>query len=95
MLLLCTLLCNYISYQVDMLRERSTDQLTVSHVASSLHDFCANNGTSPVTCLMWRESWLCAQNCENNIILSYYFTFLPLFKQFTVKIILFSQQTVK
>ena len=29
------------------------------HVASSWHNFCANNGTSPVTCLRWRESWLC------------------------------------
>ena len=29
------------------------------HVASSSHDFCANNGTSPVTCLRWRESWPC------------------------------------
>ena len=54
----------YISYQVEMLRERSTDQFTVSHVASSWHDFCANNGMSPVTCLRWRESWLCAQKCK-------------------------------
>ena len=72
-------LCNYISYQVEMVRAQSTiiSSLEASlplfsaclhcvilpqlfcHVASSWHDFCANNDTSRVTCLRWRESWLC------------------------------------
>ena len=73
MLLFCTYeLSNYISYQVEMVRAGSITTVAqhsgvslllqlFCRVASLRHDFCANNGTSPVTCLKWRESWPCAQ----------------------------------